>query len=104
MKREDEKSCKVAEEGHQRFTSVEHWLEPRLFSHRLVIMVAFLLASVLFAWQAALLKPDASFQKMVPATHPFIANYLKYENELRPLGNNIRIAVEAMKGCVAGTI
>ena len=98
MKREDEKSCKVAEEGHQRFTSVEHWLEPRLFKHRLVIMVAFLLASVLFAWQAALLKPDASFQKMVPATHPFIANYLKYENELRPLGNNIRIAVEATKG------
>jgi predicted RND superfamily exporter protein len=98
MKPEDNKNCKVAEEGHQRFTAIEHWLEPRLFKHRLVIMLAFLVASVVFAWQAALLKPDASFQKMVPATHPFIANYLKYENELRPLGNNIRIAVEATKG------
>jgi predicted RND superfamily exporter protein len=98
MTRGDDKTCKVAEEGHQRFTSIEHWLEPRLFRHRFVIMLVFLAASVLFAWQAALLKPDASFQKMVPATHPFIANYLKYENELRPLGNNIRIAVEAAKG------
>jgi len=98
MRDDNDKPCEVMEQSHQRFDSVEHWLEPRLFKHRFIIMLAFLAASVLFAWQAALLKPDASFQKMVPATHPFIANYLKYENELRPLGNNIRIAVEATKG------
>lgn len=70
MIRDDKKACELAQQGHQRFTSVEHWLEPRLFKHRFIIMIVFLLASVLFAWQAALLKPDASLQKMVPATHP----------------------------------
>ncbi|MBV8667187.1 MAG: RND family transporter [Burkholderiaceae bacterium] len=77
---------------------VEHFLEPRLFRHRIVVLILFALASVLFAWQATKLRPDASFQKMVPIFHPYIANYLKYENELRPLGNNVRIAVESTSG------
>ncbi|MBA5603799.1 RND family transporter [Duganella sp. FT3S] len=80
--------------GHEKPGLLERTLEPRLFAWRLPILILFLLASVLFGWQAAQLKPDASFQKMVPASHPFIANYLKYEAELRPLGNVVRIAVE----------
>jgi predicted RND superfamily exporter protein len=84
----------VEDHGHQKFGALERLLESRLFQWRLPIMLAFLLASLLFGWQASRLQPDASFQKMVPATHPYIANYLKYENELRPLGNVVRIAVE----------
>ena len=84
----------VEDHGHEKFGALERLLERRLFQWRLPIMLAFLLASLLFGWQASRLQPDASFQKMVPATHPYIANYLKYENELRPLGNVVRIAVE----------
>ncbi|MES2114439.1 MAG: MMPL family transporter [Pseudomonadota bacterium] len=80
--------------GHEKLGMLERTLEPRLFAWRLPILILFLLATLLFGWQAAQLKPDASFQKMVPASHPFIANYLKYEAELRPLGNVVRIAVE----------
>jgi len=83
---------------HQKVGMVERFLEPRLFGHRLPVLILFLLASVLFGYEAAQLRPDASFQKMVPITHPYIANYLKYESELRPLGNIVRIVVENTQG------
>ncbi|MES2148972.1 MAG: MMPL family transporter [Pseudomonadota bacterium] len=81
-------------DGHPKMGALERLLEPRLFAHRFTILLLFALVSLWFGWQAAQLRADASFQKMVPASHPFIANYLKYENELRPLGNVVRIAVE----------
>ncbi len=84
--------------AHGLIHRLERFLERRLFRWRLPVLIAFLLVSVLLGWQALQLRPDASFQKMVPATHPFIANYLKYENELRPLGNVIRVAVENTQG------
>jgi predicted RND superfamily exporter protein len=62
------------------------------------VLILFLLATLFFGYQAALLRPDASFQKMVPTFHPYVANYFNYENELRPLGNVIRIAVVNTKG------
>ncbi|MFN4330226.1 MAG: efflux RND transporter permease subunit [Limnobacter sp.] len=79
---------------------VEQFFERILFNNRKVVIVFFALMSVFFAFQAAQLRPDASFQKMVPVTHPYIANYLKYENELRPLGNVLRIAVHNKNGTI----
>ncbi|PWC31963.1 MMPL family transporter, partial [Azospirillum sp. TSO22-1] len=49
-------------------------------------------------WHAVQLRPMASFEKMVPAKHPYVANYLAYESQLRPLNNLVRIAVETTKG------
>lgn len=72
--------------------------ERRLFAWRAGWLLIFLVCSIVLGWQATRLRPDASFQKMIPAQHPFIVNYLKYENELRPLGNTIRIAVENTSG------
>ncbi|WP_323122946.1 efflux RND transporter permease subunit [Burkholderia alba] len=69
-----------------------------LFGHRPLWLACFALMSVLLLWQATLLRPDASFRKMVPSRHPFILNSLRFENELRPLGNTIRIAVETTDG------
>ena len=83
---------------HEKVTMVERYIEPRLFGHRKIILVLFVLASLFFGWQASMLRPDASFQKMVPIFHPYIANYLKYETELRPLGNVLRISVETTQG------
>ena len=64
---------------------VERFFESILFGHRKLVIAVFAVLSVFFAYHAVQLRPDASFQKMVPVTHPFIANYLNYENELRPL-------------------
>ena len=88
--------------AHEKISMVERFLEPRLFGHRLPVLIFFLLASLLFGYEASLLRPDASFQKMVPIYHPYIANYLKYESELRPLGNIVRICVENKKGDIYG--
>ncbi|HEU0203178.1 MAG TPA: MMPL family transporter [Burkholderiaceae bacterium] len=77
---------------------IEVFLEARLFRRRVLVLLAFLVLSVLLSWQAVQLRADASFQKMIPLGHPFVANYLKYESELRPLGNVIRVAVENTQG------
>lgn len=84
--------------SHQKLGALERFIEPLLFAWRLPVLLLFLAASLYFGWQASMLRPDASFQKMVPSSHPFIANYLKYENDLRPLGNVVRITVESVDG------
>lgn len=83
---------------HRRLGYLERRVEPLLFGHRLAVLLLFALVSLGLGFCAARLHLDVSFQKMVPSHHPFIANYLRYENELRPLGNVVRIAVEAKQG------
>jgi hypothetical protein len=39
-------------------------------------------------------------RKNIPANHPYIANYLQYQNELTGLGNAVRIAVDNPKGSI----
>lgn len=79
---------------------VGRFFERILFNNRIAVIVLFAVISVFLGYKASQLRPDASFQKMVPVTHPFIANYLKYENELRPLGNVLRIAVYNKNGTI----
>lgn len=83
---------------HTALLRIEQLFERLFVPLRLPALVGFLLATAVFAYLASQLRPDASLQKMVPLEHPFIANYLKYENELRPLANVIRIAVENTRG------
>lgn len=83
---------------HENVGRIERFFEPIVFGHRLKAILFFLLVSIFFGYQILKLKPDASFQNMIPASHPYIANYLKYEYELRPLGNVVRIAVENTQG------
>ncbi len=77
---------------------VERRLEPWVFGHRVGLLLLFAVVSVFLLFQATKLQLDVSFQNMVPTHHPYIANYLQYESELRPLGNVVRIAVEAKQG------
>lgn len=71
-----------------------------LFQYRVLIMVFFAFASLFLAYRAIHLRADTSFEKMVPANHPYIQNYFKYETELRPLGNSVRIAVSNKDGTI----
>lgn len=79
-------------------STVSRRIEGALFAHRRLWLALFALLTLLLGWQMLQLRPDASLQKMVPARHEFVLNYLKFENELRPLGNTLRIAVEAPEG------
>lgn len=76
----------------------EAYFSDRFERLRLPALVVFLALSVFFLYQALQLRPDASFEKMIPTGHPYIQNVLEFDNELRPLGNVIRVAVEARNG------
>jgi predicted RND superfamily exporter protein len=72
--------------------------ERLLFENRVIIIVLFALLTAFFGYQAAQLKPDASFEKMIPTSHPYIQNYLRNRADLASLGNSIRIIVETTEG------
>ncbi len=73
-------------------------LERAVFNHRILVLVLCLLATIVFGASALRLKLNASFEKTIPAGHPYIANYLTNKKALSGLGNSVRIAVEARKG------
>lgn len=54
--------------------------------------------TAVLGFQACKLGVNASFDRMLPQSQPFIKNYLEHRNELRGLGNSIRIVVENTKG------
>ncbi len=64
-------------------------------------MILCALATVLLAVLAATkLTLNASFEKMMPRSHPYIQNYLEHRADLRGLGNSLRIVVENTGGDV----
>jgi predicted RND superfamily exporter protein len=72
--------------------------ERLLFGHRLLVLAFFMIVSVVLGIAALSLRPDASFTRMIPTGHPFIANYLKFEDVLRPQSNVLRVLVENPEG------
>src|SRR6185436_7744832 len=74
-------------------------LERAVFNHRKAVMLACAVVTVLLAILAATrLTLSASFEKMIPRSHPYIQNYLENRTELRGLGNALRIVVENPNG------
>ncbi|MEQ8801485.1 efflux RND transporter permease subunit [Haliea sp.] len=69
-----------------------------LMGMRLPLILLFALTTVFFGWQASQLKPDASFEKMLPVSHPYIQNFLYRQDDLKGLGNSVRIIVETTEG------
>lgn len=72
----------------------EALVERVLFSNRPVVLIVAVILTCFFAYFASQLKMGASFEKMLPTSHPYIANYLENKDEMAGLGNTIRIAVE----------
>jgi predicted RND superfamily exporter protein len=75
-------------------------IERALFNHRLIVVLLCTIVTALLGWQATKLDLNASFEKTIPSRHPYIQNYLHYQNELSGLGNSVRIAVENPKGTI----
>ena len=74
--------------------------ERALFNNRLLIVVLCLLGTLVFGWQATRIQLNASFDKMIPTSHPYIANFLANRGDLPGLGNSMRIAVETTQGTI----
>ncbi|MFJ4290717.1 RND family transporter [Cupriavidus sp. NPDC089707] len=75
-------------------------VERLLFNHRLVVVTLCLLITAVLGFQATRLTLGASFEKMIPAHHPYIANYLAHKADLAGMGNVVRIAVENTQGTI----
>ncbi|ROL64773.1 RND family transporter [Pseudomonas vranovensis] len=73
-------------------------LERALFHHRVAVLMLFTLVSLLLGYKALSLHADASFTRMIPSNHPYIQNYLRFEDVLRPQSNVLRIIVENPRG------
>ena len=63
-----------------------------------MIIACALLTVLLGAVAVIKLSLGASFEKMIPQSHPYIQNYLEHRTDLRALGNSLRIVVENTQG------
>jgi uncharacterized protein len=76
-------------------------VERLLFNHRWMVLLLCALVTTVLGWQAATrLELNASFDKTIPAHHPYIRNFLQHQNDLAGLGNAVRIAVENPQGSI----
>ncbi len=73
-------------------------LERLVFNHRTVFVLACALITVFLGFNSLKLVITAGFEKMIPASHPFIVNYIENKSELRGLGNVVRVVVENTQG------
>jgi predicted RND superfamily exporter protein len=76
----------------------ERLLERLIFNHRPLLLTLFTLATLFFAYQTAGLRPDASFEKMIPMEHPFVKSFMKHASDLGAAGTTIQVAVEHTRG------
>jgi uncharacterized protein len=75
-------------------------IERLLFNHRAVVVFLCFLATLVLGWQATRMELNASFEKAIPAHHPYIVNFLKNQSQLSGLGNAVRIAVVSPSGSI----
>jgi uncharacterized protein len=74
------------------------WLERVVFNHRRWMMLVCLIATLGLGWMMTRVQVNASFEKMIPTGHPYIQNFLQNRQDLRSLGNSVRIVVENPTG------
>ena len=76
-------------------------LERLIFNYRQIVIALCVLATITFAYLIqSRLELNASFEKIMPQSHPYIKNYLQNKDQLRGLGDSLRIVVENPKGNV----
>ena len=74
-------------------------LERLIFNNRLwMVVFCTLMTFILGYFAVTKLTLNASFEKMIPQSQPYIKNYLDNQKELRGLGNAIRVVVENTEG------
>jgi len=77
-----------------------NFLERLIFNNRLLLVVVCGLLTLFLGYQAFRLDMNASFEKMMPQSQPFIKNYLSNSKALKGLGNSVRIVVENPNGSI----
>lgn len=73
-------------------------LERLVFNHRAWVMLACLALTLLLGWQATRVVPNASFDGMLPLSHPWLQNYLAERNKIVSQANSLRIVLARRDG------
>ena len=73
-------------------------LERLIFNNRVAVMLACLVVTAVLGFMATRIGLNASYEKMLPVGHPYIQNYEANKDQLRGLGNTLRIVVENAEG------
>jgi len=76
------------------------FLERLVFNNRGVVMALCALVTVVLGFQAFRIELKAGFEKTLPKAHQFVINYQENKNELKGLGNNLRIVVAVEEGTI----
>lgn len=74
--------------------------ERLLFTSRASVVLMYFVVTVILGYYASNLRLEASFENMIPTGHPYIANYLDKQDDLRADSNSIRIIVENKSGTI----
>lgn len=77
---------------------IRTWLGSQLMDMSRPLLCVFGVLTLFLGWQMAQLRPDASFEKMIPVSHPYIVNFLENRDDLKGLGNSVRITLETLDG------
>jgi predicted RND superfamily exporter protein len=75
-------------------------VERILFNNRPIILGFCVLVTLFLGFQALHVKLNASFEKMIPTSQPFIVNFLHHYDDLQSQGNAVRIIVQANQGTI----
>ncbi|MGI1672166.1 MAG: MMPL family transporter [Neptuniibacter sp.] len=79
-------------EGFDKYSG--NWAERLLFNYRAWVLAVCLIITAVLTASALKSEVNASFLKTVPNNHPFITNFLDFQNDIKGLGNALRIVVE----------
>ncbi len=74
------------------------FMERMLFAKRPAVLAVFFIITIFFGYQMVQMKPEASFLRMIPTYHPYIKNYIVHQEDLKGLGNMVRISIEITEG------
>ncbi len=76
------------------------FLEKLVFNHRRAVMTLCALVTIVLGFFAFQIELKAGFEKTLPKAHQFVINYNENQENLKGLGNNLRIVVAVKEGTI----
>ena len=74
------------------------FLEKLVFNNRAMVLAICVLTTIILGYQATKVQLQAGFEKTLPKAHQYVINYQTNKDDLKGLGNNLRIVVAVKDG------
>lgn len=69
-------------------------IERALFNNRAIVIMVFMLITLVLGYQMTKLRLNASYEKIIPTSHPYIVNYIAHKDDLKGMANVLRVVIE----------